>query len=96
MVARPDVGLYVSGVVYYHAKYSWPYHYNPLWSTDMGVMGTAIQMLMGACDHMDFATRTLLETQVGLGFECMNICEAPELVVWPDLSSFTVALEAVK
>lgn len=44
------------------------------------VMSTAIQMQTRACDHMDFEMRTLLETQVGLGFECMSICEAHEVV----------------
>lgn len=46
-----------------------------------GVMGTAIQMQMGACDHMDFVMRSLLERQVGLGFDCMSIREAHEVVV---------------
>lgn len=61
-----------------------------------GVMGTAIQMQMGACDHMYFVMRTLLERQVGLGFDCMSIREAHEVVVWSALRSFTVTLEAAK
>lgn len=37
------------------------------------VMGRVIQMQMGACDHMDFVLHALLETQVGLCFECTSI-----------------------
>lgn len=41
------------------------------------VMGTVIQMQMGACDHMDFVMRTLLEMPAGQDLGFVSICGLP-------------------
>lgn len=72
MVGRPDVGLYVWDCVLL-CKVLVALSLLAFVVSRHRVMGSVIQMQMGACDHMDFVLRALLDTQVGLAFECRSI-----------------------